>query len=424
MQRTNWAPLFLTNFLGVLNDNLFKNLISFIAILWFPVEYKSQIIGYATASLVLPYILFSSFAGKLTKEHSKAKIIQICKLIEMPVMLMGFFGFYYLNIYVVLSANIILGFIACMYSPSKYGIIREIGGKEKISYGTGGMEMFTFLGVLIGTGIAGYVADLALPPEPSKHLKLIIFTLLMGFALAGWLLSLAIHPKEEAIDASEHMALNPISFTLDSFNWSKSIKGINFSILGLGFFWMIASLIQLNMILYGPEQYGLTNTQTSFIMAALAIGIGLGSFIAGILSDHQVKTSLSPIGGIGMGLSSLAIYLLNLPLAGFVILVISTAFFAGFYKVPLNAFIQDRVKGRKLGIILAYNNISDFMFILISAGLFMLIEAKLGSHAVFLISAILMFTTTLIVYIKIPNAKFDSLFKHPSNFKYHHPEEN
>lgn len=409
MKKTNWIPLFSTNFIGVLNDNFLKNLICFIGILWVPAEHKSQVIGIATALMVLPFILFSSWAGKLSKEHSKAKIIQIAKLAEIPIMIFGAFGFYIQNIYIVMIANLLMGFQACMFSPSKYGIIRDIGGREKISYGTGAMEMFTFLGVLIGTASAGFVADLHLIPEIGERYKLIIFGILVGFAITGWAISKKINPDEGEPDLEEKISLNPITFTYHCFKWSKSIKGLNFAILGLGFFWMIASLLQLNMIIYCPEKYHLSNTQTSMIMASLAIGIGLGSYIAGVISKHTVKTFLSPIGGIGMGICTLSIFTFNLPLVAFVILIIVTAFFAGLYKVPLNAFLQDRVKGRQLGLILGYNNISDFIFILISSAIFSISEPLFGSSSIFLIATISIFLVTTIVYFNVPDSKFKHL---------------
>ena len=403
--KINWIPLFSTNFIGVLNDNFLKNLICFVSILWVPTEHKAIVIGMASALMVLPFIFFSAWAGKISKEHPKARIIQIAKLAEMPIMTFGAVGFYMENIYIVMIANLLMGFQACMFSPSKYGIIRDIGGKEKISYGTGAMEMFTFLGVLMGTAAAGIIADFQHNPLLAGYFKHIVFAILLGFAFIGWFASTKLKPNEGKPDPETSIPLNPISFTWQTFKWAKSIEGLNFAILGLGFFWLIASLLQLNMIIYCPFKYQLSNTGTSMIMASVAIGIGIGSYVAGVISKHRVNTALTPIGGLGMSICTLAIFVFDLPLEVFVVMIITTAFFGGLYKVPLNAYLQDKVEGRKLGLVLGYNNISDFTFILISSLMLTIIEPRFGSHFIFIVTSVLILFITMLLYYKIPNSK-------------------
>jgi hypothetical protein len=56
----------------------------------------------------------------------------------------------------------------------------------------------------------------------------------------------------------------------------------------------------------------------------------------------------------------------------FIVLIFIGAFFAGFFKIPLNSYVQDAVQGRKLGDILGYLNVMVFVFILFSAGIYAL----------------------------------------------------
>jgi len=155
---TKWLPLFITNFLGVLNDNFLKNLIAFVGIMWLAdPENKSLVIALASAMMVLPYILFSPVAGRLSKKYKKATIIKITKVAEIPIMLLAAVGFHFKSLPIALTAMFLMGLQSCMYSPAKYGIIRDVGGKEGISFGTGAMEMLTFTAVLIGTYLAGLI---------------------------------------------------------------------------------------------------------------------------------------------------------------------------------------------------------------------------------------------------------------------------
>jgi acyl-[acyl-carrier-protein]-phospholipid O-acyltransferase/long-chain-fatty-acid--[acyl-carrier-protein] ligase len=402
---TKWLPLFFTNFMGVLNDNFLKNLIAFVGIMWLANgENKSLVISLASAMMVLPYILFSPISGRLSKRYPKAKIIKITKVVEIPIMLLAAIGFYYHNLATVMTAMFFMGMQSCMYSPAKYGIIRDIGGREGISFGTGAMEMLTFTAVLIGTYLAGTISDIINYPQFVNHQTSIIAGLFLIIAIAGLISSLYINPKESEPETEDDASLNPVTFTIESFRWAKRIKGLNYSILGLSTFWLIGSLIQMNIIVYGPDILKLSNTDTSIIMALVAIGIGLGCYLAGVISNHKVRTSLIPIGGIGMFISTILILVTDPGAVLFSILVISTAFFAGFFKIPLNAFMQDRVEGRMLTQILAYNNLMVFLFILISAGIFALVESYTGPRGVFVVTALIIAIVTVVMYRKIPGA--------------------
>jgi len=401
-----WLPLFFTNFLGVLNDNFLKNLIAFTGIVWLAdTGNKSLVISLASAMMVLPYILFSPIAGRLSKKHPKALIIKITKVAEIPIMLLAAIGFYFKSLPVAMTAMFFMGLQSCMYSPAKYGIIRDIGGKKGISFGTGAMEMLTFTAVLIGTYLAGTISDIINYPRFVEHQTAIIAGLFVVIAVAGLVSSIFINPKESDPETEDDASLNPITFTIQSFKWSKRIKGLNYSILGLSTFWLIGSLIQMNIIIYGPEVLKLSNTDTSIIMALVAIGIGLGCYLAGVISNHKVRTSLIPIGGIGMLISVILILILDPGAVLFSILVVLTAFFAGFFKIPLNAFMQDRVQGRMLTQILAYNNLMVFLFILISAGIFGLTERLTGARGVFVVTVLIIAFVTVVMYFKVPGAK-------------------
>ncbi|MCU4174816.1 MFS transporter [Carboxylicivirga sp. N1Y90] len=399
-----WIPLFITNFLGVLNDNYLKYLILFIGTTWLSKDNESIIIMLASGLFVIPYILFSPLAGKLARDHSKAKIIQKAKLYEIPIMIIASIGFVIHNIPVAMIGIFLMGLQSALFSPAKYGIIRDIGGKEGIPYGTGAMEMLTFLGVLIGTFAAGVVSDFSNSDQWGPYQIIIVCSTIILFALIGWLTSLKINPKESAPNEEEHTSLNPFVFMRNSYIWSKQIKGLNIVIFGLATFWAIGSLIQMNVIPHCRSVLNLSDTATGTIMALVAIGIGAGCYVTGVISNHKLKMYLVPIGGFGMGISVSLIFLLNPSTVWFTILIILTAFFAGIFKIPLNAFIQSKVEGRKLGLILAYNNLVLFSFILVAAGIFGYVETKTDSLMVFATIAIIIWAITIITWLKIPGA--------------------
>ncbi|MCK5207783.1 MAG: hypothetical protein KAQ79_07180, partial [Cyclobacteriaceae bacterium] len=121
-----WIPLFTTQFLGVLNDNILKNAIIFISIFWLAKDDHLLVYSVAPALLVLPFVLFSPLAGKWSQMKSKQRIFEISKLMEIPIMCVAVLGFFIESIHVVMLALLLMGIQSAIYSPSKYGLIRDI----------------------------------------------------------------------------------------------------------------------------------------------------------------------------------------------------------------------------------------------------------------------------------------------------------
>lgn len=406
--KVNWLPLFFSNYLGVLNDNLLKNLICFISIYWVARGNESIIIMLATGFMVMPYIIFSPYAGFMAKTLQKQKIVLYAKFAEIPIMLVAFTGFIVENIYVVMIAMFFMGLQSTIYSPSKYGLIRDIGGEEKISFGTGIIEMLTFMGVLTGTFLAGVISDII-----TNQIWIIIGAFML-ISVLGFISGLYVKADEPEPLKRSKESLNPVSFIIKNFKWSRqNATELNFVVLGLSTFWLIGSLIQMNMLIHCPQDLGLTNTETGIVMALVAISIGLGTWISGVLAKKNVEVGIIPVGGFGLISTLLFIYIINPEASVFTILIMLAAFSAGLLKIPLNAWMQANVKGRKLGDAIAYNNLMNFVFILVSAVLFGFLETNFGSRNVFLVIALLSLFLTVFLIMKLSGMKqsFSKVFK-------------
>ncbi len=154
-----WLPLFSTNFLGVFNNNFFQTMIFLLAIQWVAKGSDTWIVPLGSGLYVVSYLFFSPFAGKLAKTQQKKRIIIVSRMAEFVFFLMGSIGFYFHSIFIVMVCIFFLGLISTLFSPAKYGLIRDIGGNEGISFGTGTLEMFTFFGALLGPLVATIVSD-------------------------------------------------------------------------------------------------------------------------------------------------------------------------------------------------------------------------------------------------------------------------
>ncbi|MFT7611518.1 MAG: 1-acyl-sn-glycerol-3-phosphate acyltransferase [Parvicellaceae bacterium] len=391
-----WMPLFLTQFFGVLNDNLLKYLIIFIGVLWVSEDMQSLVIPIASALLVLPYVLFSPFAGLLSQLKSKTSIVKIAKLAEIPIMALAIIGFSIENITLLLVSLFLMGLQSAIYSPSKLGLIKDVAGKSDLNRGTGIMDFLGFIAVLLSTVLAGYIANL------SANQITIIGVILLLIAVAGWFTSTKISTPVLKDEAPNRISIMPLKFMKESFLKAKKIRGLNMVILGLGMFWFIASLIQMNLLVYCKEVLLLDSVGTSVIWAITTIGIALGCFTAGIINKSRVELGISVIGAIGLAVFTLIAAFADLGSYGFCAILFFGAFSAGLYKIPLNSWMQERSSSKELPSNLAYLNMVVFIIILISSGIFALFMSHLDSIAVFYLIGFASLILAIYILIKNP----------------------
>ncbi len=399
----SWWPLFFTNFFSTFNDNLIKWLVVFVGSTWVAKDSQSTVMTAAGAMLVIPFIIISPYAGKLSKMYEKKMIMVWGKAAEIPIMFVAIIGFYFHNIPTIMISVLLMGTQSALFSPAKYGLIRDIKGVEGIPFGTGAMEMLTFVGVLLGTVVAGIL---------SEHYDLnYLSMILLGVALFGYIMSKFIKANESPVMDKPKGTMFFWSFIYKQYKLNSNFPGVNYAVFGLSMFWLIGALVQFVIKTHGVETLGLSNTVVGYTMAIAAVGIAVGAIFTGWLSGKIVHLGYVFIGSIGLGISSLLVIVLKPELYMFQFLIFLIAFFAGFYKVPLNAYIQDKVKGRLLGDSLGYLNISVFIFILFASVVYELIMQLTNKNTlvVFAFIAICSLFVGVYFFFKVKGVKEDFL---------------
>ncbi len=377
--------LYLTNIFGVMNDQMLKTLVCFVAAKWVDPKYNTIIVSCVAAAMVLPYIFLSPLAGKLPHFFRKKKIVTIAKICELPIMLVAILGFYFQNISLAMTAVLLMGLQSALYSPAKYGLIKDIGGVEGVSMGMGGMEAFAFLGILTGTFLGSILSD---------HQSLTLYAVvLISIATLGLLSSLTI--KADETDTAEESSANPITFMRESSAIASKYKGLGHVIMLLSLFWWFSASVQIIMITHCEEYLGISNTKTGYLLAAMAIGITTGCIAGGKLNQNRYMLGVVPRIGVIAGLMMVAVFILpfNKMEHGtlyFGIVMTIIAITVGIFKIPLDAEIQKRVDSSELNIILAYFNFVSFIFILAASATNILITNFLPTTYVFLVDGIIL----------------------------------
>ena len=368
----SFVPLFVTNLFGTMNDNFLKTLASFIVIGWIEdASLRPVFMGVTAGALVLPFILCSPLADRLTVVFSKRRILQLAKWAELPIVGIGIAGFAIHSAALVVAVILLMGLQSSLYSPAKYALVRDVGGEDRISTGMGGMEGIAFLGMLAGTIAASLAVDRCAP--------WVQWTGLVAFAVLGLVFSLTVKAKEEKNRAVH--AINPIRYVRRAYRMAKGYPGLNAVILTLSVFWWGAAMLQMGLLVYGKEVMGLDSTHTGLMLCAAAVGIVVGQVLAGLVDRrHFLLGATLFLGWIAAALLAVLFFVPMGPAAFGTVLAL-LAFDLGFFKLPFDAEIQKVVKGAKLNTMLAYFNQVSFFFMLLASGCYALLSWLCGPRA-------------------------------------------
>jgi acyl-[acyl-carrier-protein]-phospholipid O-acyltransferase/long-chain-fatty-acid--[acyl-carrier-protein] ligase len=255
------------------------------------------------------------------------------------------------------------------------------------------------LGILIGSVAAPFLSD-------HYHLWILV-AIIMIMAFLGYLTSLRLKVTELPVETETQDTINPFKFLSQSYRFAAKHKYINSAVLGTSIFWMIGGMIQMNVVIHSVNTLGTTNSVAGIILCCAAVGIALGCTAAGILSKHTVRPEMIPIALTGMMLSLVALLFLHPSVVGSAILVFLLAFMGGFFEVPCMALVQHANLGRRLGDMIAYLNLVNFVFVLIGTGLFSLTTYLTHDSSLAVFAVILVLCSLTLVYF---------LFRHPEFF--------
>lgn len=380
LKTRRFLPFYITQFLGALNDNIFKNalliIIAYQAAHWTSVQ-PDVLTNICAGLFILPFFLFSAMAGQLADKYEKSKLIRIVKIVEIIIMLLATAGLVLHQLYFLLFVLFMLGVQSSYFGPVKYSLLPQNLSEEELIGGNGLVQMGTFVAILVGTIIGGVLASY------QHHMVFAVSTVILLVALSGFISSCFI-PKMSRNDPSLKINWEPISQTYKNVIFATDNKVVFFTILANAWFWFFGAVTLTQIPVYVESYLGGKEHVTTLLLAVFSIGIGLGSLLCEKLSRHRVEMGLVPLGAAGMSIFAIALYFSH-PYAYQGALMSMTAFlhlisswcvllsavmlgmFAGIYVVPLFALIQQRSMPEHRSRIIAANNIIGAFFMVIAA---------------------------------------------------------
>ena len=378
LKSTGFRALLTTQFLGAFNDNAFKLVIQLMAINVIISRSRESgdafYVALAMAFFTLPFILFSTYAGYLADRFSKQRIMMWIKVAEIAIMVVGGLTLMTHHVPLMIVMLFLMGAQSAFFSPPKYGILPELLPDEELSRGNGQIQLWTFLAIIIGTAVGGQLTYFF---KDTIYVAALFF---VAVALAGTAASLKITHVNAA---GSKRRFEPIFFR-DAFATLREIvddRPLFLCVLGCAYFWFLGALFHMNILLYAKRLMGLNDMLTGLLVTAVALGIGLGSALAGRWSGQKIELGLVPFGAIGMAFFAMMLGFSSGSYALTISFIFMLGVFGAFYSIPLNAYVQQKSPRQGKGRVLAALNFITNVGIVLSALLFWFIQDILGVNS-------------------------------------------
>ncbi|MCL4782760.1 MAG: MFS transporter [Bryobacterales bacterium] len=384
-----------TQFLGAFNDNLYKITVSLLTVML--IADQQQTTNYLAAAgflFVLPFVLFSGYAGQLADRYNKRRVLIVTKLLEIPAMLLGLWAFLANDPLWMLAVVFVLALQATFFSPAKYGILPEMLPLRDMARANGLLEMTTFVAIILGTTVAGFLFE-AWSATLSR-----ISAVTIAIAVLGSLCSFGIS-RVRTPQVPETFSWNPAREVWRGASEMLRDRVLLLSITGISFFWFLGTLLQMDLLLFAKNTMHMSESGAGILIAGLAVGIAVGSLLAGRISGDHIEIGLVAPGCFGMGLSALAVVWAapSFPLTLTALMFLGM--FGGFFIVPLNALLQHHPAEEEKGRALGTNNFFNGVAMLMAAVVFWVLTNRIewsGAHVIFAAGCFTVASTLIVLW--------------------------
>jgi len=424
-----FLPLFVTQFLGAFNDNVFKNSLVFLITYKIALEQglNAQIIVVLAGGIfILPFFLFSAVAGQLADKLEKSRLIRIIKFVEIMLMCLASVGFYTENVTYLMAALFLMGSQSSFFGPLKYGILPDHLRHDELIGGNALIETGTFLSIILGLVVGGMLVLADLGPT-------VISAVVITMAVLGFVASFGI-PKAGPADPELKVSYNIFTQTHKLVGEARKNKPVFLAILGISWFWFFGATFLTQFPTFGKDIIGGDEGVGTLFNCAFSLGIGLGSLLCNRLLKGEIHAIYVPLAAILMTLFSIDLYFASMKVMGSLSMVegadlisfseflrhginlrilfdlVMIAACGGVYIVPLYAILMDRSLPRKRSRMIASNNIFNSLFMVVSAvGASALLGSGYTIPEIFLITALLNAIVALYICKLLPEELLRSI---------------
>lgn len=385
LRTRRFFPLFLTQFLGAVNDNLFKQAITLLILFKLASDDTagSLAVVAGTALFILPYLLFSVLAGQLADRFDKAKITRTLKMTEVGAALVGILGLATTSIPILMLALFLFGLQSTLFSPSKYAMLPQHLEDDELVSGNALLEAGAFTAIITGLIVGGL---LLLTPSPNTAIA--IATLAMAGAGLAASFAIPTAPSQAkappALDGWKPQAI-----------WAQLQEAaakpqLFYPIVGIAWFNLLGGVLLAQLPVLARTELGASETMTTLLFVAFTIGIGGGALLTDKLLKGRITGQWAPIGLIiitvfmldlailadyprallaGIGDANVFVTILSNPQSWRLFIdLIGIAVGGALFVVPLYAMLQHKAEDEERARIIAASNVMAALFIVVGSG--------------------------------------------------------
>ncbi len=412
-----FLPLFVTQFFGAFNDNVFKNAF----LIWFTYDIITYhglnapiMVTIAGGLFILPFFLFSATAGQLASKCEKSWLTRRIKIVEILLMLSCSILFFTKSVTGLLAILFLMGVQSTFFGPIKYSLLPEHLKKEELIGGNALVEAGTFLSILLGTIFGGVIITV---DNGIVWLSISV----VFFAIVGYFASRSI---PSAVIPSPNLKINWNFFseTWRMLNYAKENRSVWISIISISWFWFIGITFLTLFPVFTKFIVNGNELLVTFFMTTFSVGIAIGSMMCNKLLNGRITTKYVPIASLGISAGILLIFISSkLYLASYVtdnmdmitllqflsmgvwsygimagMLMLSIL--GGIYIVPLYAVMQHNADKQFLAMIVAGNNIMNSLAMVLASVLSsILLATGLTTLGVFLVVGLMNFVVFIVI---------------------------
>ena len=382
-----FGPLFLTQALGAFNDNLYKT--ALIVLITYDLAFAGSLppalmVTAAGGLFILPFFLFSAYAGQLGDRYDKARIIRATKWAEVAIMVLALPGFLFASADYLMVILFLMGSQSAFFGPLKYAILPQQLGRAELPAGNAWIEAATFLAILGGTVFANLMSA-----ERGGSTTLLA-VIVIGLALLGAGTARAIPPAPPPVrdpGSPPHPPMGRLPWALvtgtaDLIITLRHERRAFRYILAISWFWAIGATMLTQLPTYGKNILGGDETVLTLLLCSFSIGIATGSLLCGRIMGRTLSLKPVLIGVAGMGGALLDLFwaspVIATPITSAGILdspvhlrilgdLTLLSVFGGFYAVPLYAILQQESPPDKRAQAIACTNVMNAAFMVVAS---------------------------------------------------------
>jgi acyl-[acyl-carrier-protein]-phospholipid O-acyltransferase / long-chain-fatty-acid--[acyl-carrier-protein] ligase len=428
LKTKRFLPLFIAQAIGAFNDNVYRSALSMLFIFGLNrtlvpnPEFTNTL---SAGLLILPFFLFSAFAGQLADKFDKAVIARRIKLAEIGIVMLASYALFSSNVSLQLFCVFLAGVQASFFGPIKYSILPQYLHKHELLGGNGMIEMGTFMSVLLGT-ILG--SALILNPSGLQVVSAAMIVLSVLAYVAAWAM-----PAAPAVSPDLKINYNMFSETWNVMKQAAEKRDVLLAILGISWFWFLGVVFLTQILPFTKNDLHATEQSATMIMAVFSVATALGSVYCNRLLDGKVTLKYVPIAAVLMSVFIIDLYVASgnvgaaaisgTPTSAWQLLTSAqglralfdlgaVAFCSGLFVVPLFAMAQARTPYYRRARVIAANNIMNAIFMIAATLLSgLLLGAGVSVRGLYALLGIVNAGVALFLLITFPQTVFASLMR-------------